>query len=63
MDQIQILILVGVVLLGIVGWLHYIINEQKKEIKALWLQIAVIAAAAAKEFQKYQKIKEENGNK
>ena len=63
MEQIQIIILIGVVLLGLIGWLHYIINEQEKEIKALWLQIAVIAAATAKEFSKYQKIKEENGNK
>jgi hypothetical protein len=61
MNQIQILILIGITLLGLIGYIHYIVNEQKKEIKALWLQISVIAAATAKEFSKYQKIKEKNG--
>ena len=59
MNQIQILILIGITLLGLIGYIHYIVNEQKKEIKALWLQISVIAAATAKEFSKYQKIKDE----
>jgi hypothetical protein len=60
-DQIQILTIIGVILLGMVVYLHYIINEQKKEVKALWLQIAVVAAATAKQFTKMQE--EQNNGK
>jgi hypothetical protein len=60
MDQIEILILIGVILLGLNGWLHYIINKQQLEIKALWLQVAVLAAATAKQFTKIQE-EQDNG--
>jgi len=33
---------------GIIGYLHYIIDKQAKELTLVWAQIAILAAATAK---------------
>ena len=58
-DSLHILIIVGIILIGIVGYLHYIISKLQDEVKSIWLQIAIVAAATAKEFTKRQ---EQNKN-
>jgi hypothetical protein len=45
----------------IIAYLHYTIFNLKKEVKAVWLQIAVIATATAKEFTRLEE-KEKNKN-
>ena len=57
---IQILAIFVFILIGLVGYLHYIINKLQSEMKAIWLQIAVVAAATAKQFTK---LEEEKTNK
>jgi general stress protein CsbA len=59
-DQIQILTIIGVILLGSTAYLHYTMNKLQEEVKAVWLQIAIVAAATAKEFKKIEKEKEDD---
>lgn len=59
---LNILIGIGIVMLGLTAYLHYIINKLQDEVKAVWLQIAVLAAATAKQFTKIEEEnKKENG--
>ena len=58
-DSLHILIIVGIILIGIVGYLHYIISKLQDEVKSIWLQIAIVASATAREFTKMQ---EQNKN-
>ena len=50
----EILMLIGIILLGSISYLHYIMNKIQDEIKSLWLQIAVVAAATARQFTKLE---------
>jgi hypothetical protein len=63
MEQINILIIIGLILLGAITYLHYIINTLTNEVKSLWLQIAIVAAATAKEFKKIEKEKDQEDDK
>jgi ABC-type siderophore export system fused ATPase/permease subunit len=56
----EILVLIGIILLGSIAYLHYIMNKLQEEVKAVWLQIAIVAAATAKEFKKIEKEKEDD---
>ena len=56
----EILVLIGIILLGSIAYLHYIMNKLQEEVKAVWWQIAIVAAATAKEFKKIEKEKEDD---
>ena len=58
-DSLHILIIVGIILIGMIGYLHYIVYKLQDEIKSIWLQIAIVASATAREFTKMQ---EQNKN-
>ena len=58
----EILVLIGLILLGSIAYLHYIMNKLQEEVKAVWLQIAVVAAATAKQFTKLEE-KNKNNDK
>ncbi len=60
MEPTSILIIIGLILLGSIAYLHYIMNKLQEEVKAVWLQIAIVAAATAKEFKKIEKEKEDD---
>jgi hypothetical protein len=59
----EILVLIGIILLGSIAYLHYIMNKIQDEIKSLWLQIAVIAAATARQFTKLEEEKNKDNDK
>ena len=59
MDQINILIIIGVVLLGLVAYSQYQIDRLKKEIGALWLQLWILSGATAEKLEKLEKKKDE----
>ena len=61
MNILTIYNLVLLLLTVIIAYLHYTIFNLKKEVKAVWLQIAVIATATAKEFTRLE-VKEKNKN-
>ena len=56
----EILVLIGIILLGSIDYLHYIMNKIQDEIKSLWLQIAVVAAATARQFTKLEEKNKDN---
>jgi hypothetical protein len=56
----EILVLIGLILLGSVAYLHYTMNKLQEEVKAVWLQIAVVAAATAKQFTKLEEKNKDN---
>ena len=56
----EILMLIGIILLGSITYLHYIMNKVQDEIKSLWLQIAVVAAATARQFTKLEEKNKDN---
>ena len=56
----EILMLIGIILLGSITYLHYIMNKIQDEIKSLWLQIAVVAAATARQFTKLEEKNKDN---
>jgi len=59
----EILVLIGIILLGSIAYLHYIMNKIQDEIKSLWLQIAVVAAATARQFTKLEEEKNKDNDK
>ena len=52
--------LIGIILLGSIAYLHYIMNKIQDEIKSLWLQIAIVAAATARQFTKLEEKNKDN---
>jgi len=56
----EILMLIGIILLGSITYLHYIMNKIQDEIKSLWLQIAIVAAATARQFTKLEEKNKDN---
>ena len=58
--NLSILYVILIIMLGLVMYLHYIVNKLQDEVKTLWLQIAVIAAATAKEFSKLEEKNKDN---
>ena len=59
----EILVLIGIILLGSIAYLHYTMNKIQDEIKSLWLQIAVIDAATARQFTKLEEEKNKDNDK
>jgi ABC-type siderophore export system fused ATPase/permease subunit len=58
----EILVIIGIILLGSIAYIHYTMNKLQDEIKAVWLQIAVIAAATARQFKKLEEEKNKNND-
>jgi D-alanyl-lipoteichoic acid acyltransferase DltB (MBOAT superfamily) len=44
---INILILFVFILIALVGYLHYLVNKQMKEIDQIWSQIAILVLSTA----------------
>jgi hypothetical protein len=50
-------------MIGLIGYLHYIIYKQKEELKSMWTQIAVLALQTSKKIIELDaKIKKTNNN-
>ena len=60
---IQLLTVFVFILIGLVGYLHYTTIRLQDEIKAVWLQISVLAAATAKQFTKIEEEKIKKNDK
>ena len=59
----DILLIILAVMIGIIGYLHYIIYKQKEELKSIWTQIAVLALQTSKKIIELDaKIKKTNNN-
>jgi len=58
----EILVVIGLILLSSIAYLHYTMNKFQDEIKAVWLQIAVITAATAKQFKKLEEEKNKDND-
>lgn len=58
--NLSILYIILIIMLGLTMYLHYTVNKLQDEVKTLWLQIAVIAAATAKEFSKLEEKNKDN---
>jgi len=41
----------------LLAYIHYTMNKLQEEVKAVWLQIAVLAAATAKKMAEYEQQK------
>jgi hypothetical protein len=51
------------IIVGVLGYFHYIIDKQKKEIDIIWTQIAILAASVAKKLTEYENKQINNGDK
>ena len=51
------------IIIGILGYFHYIIDKQKKEIDILWTQIVILAASVAKKLTEYESKQINDGEK
>jgi hypothetical protein len=47
--------LILAVIIGLLGYFHYTIDKQRKEINALWLQIAILAGSTAEKLTELKK--------
>jgi hypothetical protein len=52
---LSILYIILAVIFGLVGYLHYIIDKQKKEIDKLWVQILTLALTTSKRILETEK--------
>ena len=58
---VEALYIILAIILGLLGYFHYIIDKQKKEINAIWLQITILAGSTAEKLTDLKKeIKEKN---
>ena len=53
--MITIILVSLAILVGLIGYLHYIIDKQKTEIEMLYLQITVLAGATAEKIIELRK--------
>jgi len=51
------------IIVGVLGYFHYIIDKQKKEIDIIWTQIAILAASVAKKLTEYERKQINDGEK
>ena len=58
---INILISFVFVLIVLVGYLHYLVNKQMKEIDQIWSQLAILVLSTASKMNEIQQ--EQNKNK
>ena len=61
--NVEILFIFLALIVGLLGYLHYIINRQQKEINQLWTQIAVLASSTAEKLKELQKKNESTNSK
>lgn len=52
-----------ILLIIIIGYLHYVTFKIKQEIKTIWLQIAVVATATAREFTRLEEKNKDHDTK
>jgi hypothetical protein len=60
---VEILYIFLAFIVGLLGYFHYIINRQQKEINELWTQIAVLATSTAEKLKELQKKNESTNSK
>ena len=51
----EIFYIILAIIFGILGYFHYIIDRQKKEIDALWFQITILAGSVAEKLTELKK--------
>jgi hypothetical protein len=51
------------IIVGVLGYFHYIIDKQKREIDIIWTQIAILAASVAKKLTEYERKQINDGEK
>ena len=57
---VEIFYIILAVIFGILAYIHYNIDKQRKELNSLWVQIAILASATA---EKLNELKKEQKNK
>lgn len=61
--NVETLFIFLALIVGLLGYLHYVINRQQKEINQLWTQIAVLASSTAEKLKELQKKNESTNSK
>jgi hypothetical protein len=46
--MITLILITLSILIGLIGYLHYVMDKQRKELDRLWAQIALLALTTAK---------------
>jgi cell division protein FtsB len=60
---VEIFYIILALIVGVLGYLHYIIDKQKKDIELLWTQIAILAAATARKITEIENLKKTEDDK
>jgi len=60
---IEIFYIILALIVGVLGYLHYTIDKQKKDIELLWTQIAILAAATARKITEIENLKKTEDDK
>jgi hypothetical protein len=60
---IEIFYIILAIIVGVLGYFHYIIDKQKREIDIIWTQIAILAASVAKKLTEYERKQINDGEK
>jgi len=63
MDIFMVYNIVLIILTGLICYLHYTMFKLKQEVKTIWLQIAVVATATAREFTRLEEKNKDNDTK
>lgn len=63
MNMIYVYNIMIILLIIIIGYLHYVTFKIKQEIKTIWLQIAVVATATAREFTRLEEKNKDHDTK
>jgi hypothetical protein len=53
--MITLILITLSILIGLVGYLHYIIDKQRREIDRLWIQIVTLASTTSKRILETEK--------
>lgn len=53
--MITIILITLAILVGLIGYLHYIIDKQRKELDRVWIQITLLALTTAKRILETEK--------
>jgi hypothetical protein len=60
---VEIFYIILALIVGVLGYLHYTIDKQKKDIELLWTQIAILAAATARKITEIENLKKTEDDK
>jgi len=60
---VEIFYIILAFIVGVLGYLNYIIDKQKKDIELLWTQIAILAAATARKITEIENLKKTEDDK